>query len=153
MLQVSYQIFGIVFLILLGAIWWGKRIAYRRRPMPDDSRQANAADGCSAGETIEHRVLMYLMTQQTESILAALARTIEQERQKLGVIVRNPSVAAAARAFQGHSTYGEADYPVPESRIVAMAHKGENVSSIARQLEIGEEEVTMVMRLKGAAAA
>jgi hypothetical protein len=98
----------------------------------------------------EHRALMFLMNQKTDSMLAALARTIEQERQKLGVVVRNPSITERVDA---------ADDSLPETaggsaptyeQIPAMARKGMQIEVIAHQLGLSEAEVAFVKRLNAA---
>ena len=153
MLEVSHQVSGIVVLILLGGIWWVKRIRHRRRIAPHTIPPAPLKEPFGSMENTEHRVLMYLMTQKTESLLAALAKTIEQERQKLGVIVRNPTLAAAAGAATTQASPAEADRQTAGARILTLAEKGNDVSGIARRLNLYEEEVDMVVRLKRIGAA
>ena len=98
----------------------------------------------------QHRVLMFLMNQKTDSILAALAKTIEQERQKLGVIVRNPSMTEGI---------DDSDPLTPEisdrpqtayQNILPLAQNETPVEEIARQLELSEAEVSLVMRIDAA---
>jgi hypothetical protein len=153
MLQVSYQLFGVVFLIALVGCWGGHRLRKRRRIVPNGDHPADTKNSLPSGDDIEHRVLMYLMAQKTESILAALANTIDQERQKLGGIVRNPSVDAAGSGLRIGPTQVAAKSPSGDMEIFTLARQGRDVSGIARRLELCEDEVRMVMRLKNVSPA
>jgi len=150
MLHASYEIWGVAVTVLLIGLWILKRTIARKR-----SESGNTIDSqrfhssCRDGD-IEHRALMFLMAQKTDSVLAALARTLEQERQKLGNIVRNPSMPEAIDALQAAtmpvSTNGRSTY----DQIMPMAHEGIAVATIARQLQLPEAEVSMVMQLNTA---
>lgn len=98
----------------------------------------------------EHRVLMFLMNQKTDSMLAALSKTIEQERQKLGVVVRNPSMTEEIDTR--HAPAPErADCPqTAYEQVLPLAQNGATVEGIARQLDLSEAEVSLVMQLNAA---
>jgi hypothetical protein len=99
---------------------------------------------------IENRVLMFLMSQKTDSMLSALAKTIEQERQKLGVVVRNPSLTEGIDACE-EPTPDISDRPPTEyEQILPMVQNGIDTSTIARRLRLSEAEVSLVMRLNAA---
>lgn len=97
---------------------------------------------------LEHRALIYLMTQKTDSVLAALSRTIEQERFKLGVIDSNLFEKETLDAvdpcladdFNRQSTIYD--------QIMPLAHEGVDPSRIAQTLALPESEVSMVLRLQ-----
>ena len=83
----------------------------------------------------------------TALVLAALARTIEQKRQKLGVVVRNPSMTGAIDAFQAEANRVSDNGQSSCDQILPMARNGIAVPKIARQLQLPEAEVAMVLRL------
>ncbi|MGD9309449.1 MAG: hypothetical protein PVG51_09940 [Desulfosarcina sp.] len=150
MLQVSYETWGFGIIGLLLAVWTIKRIIRRMRNA--DGRQSTHRPhirdaGC---HDIEHRALVFLMTQKTDALLAALARTIELERQKLGGIVRNPSIAGVVNTPQADVMPEPMNHPSPYDQILPMARNGAGAADIARQLDLPEAEVSMVMRLKAA---
>jgi hypothetical protein len=94
--------------------------------------------------------LTEMMKQQTDSMLAALARTIDQERQKLGMIVRNPSIDAAIEPAPVPEAPVSDTNRGPYERVVPMAGDGVDIQTIARRLNMSESEVSMVLRLKAA---
>jgi hypothetical protein len=99
---------------------------------------------------IENRALMFLMSQKTDSMLAALSKTIEQERQKLGVVVRNPSMAEEIDACEEPMPDISDRPPTDYEQILPMAQNGMNTSTIAGRLRLSEAEVSLVMRLNAA---
>jgi len=150
MLQISYEVFGGAFALSLVGIWLINRMRSRRRmKSARASSAANSTEEQLGGDT-EHRVLMYLMSQRTDTILAALANTIEQERQKLGAIVRKPSIS---HRIDPSLSAAASDCRPRTDQILAMTQRGVAIPSIARHLEMNEDEVAMVIRLDGAQAA
>jgi hypothetical protein len=147
MLHAGYEIVGVTIMALLIGGWALKRFFCRTRSQPAVARGDTILNDSHPSHDIQHRALMYLMSQKTESVLAALARTIEQERQKLGVIVRNPSMVEAIDAFETASAPGSENRQSCYGRILPMAKGGMAVSKIARQLHLPEAEVVLVMRL------
>ena len=95
-------------------------------------------NGPDIDHDVEHRALMFLMTQKTEAMLAALASTIEQERQKLGGIVINPSMAGTVDALrEGAIAVPDNDKTIYD-QVLPMAHQGMAVSAISRKLHLPE---------------
>lgn len=150
MIHGSYGILGLAVTVLLIGLWTLRRV--NRRKNPDGACELNSGiSNCSYPDhDIEHRALMFLMTQKTDSVLVALARTIEKERQKLGVDVRNPSMTQAIDAFQAQALQVSHKRPSPYDRILPMADNGIAVAKIARHLQLPEAEVSIVMRLNAA---
>ncbi|BBO66778.1 hypothetical protein DSCA_07080 [Desulfosarcina alkanivorans] len=150
MLNASYEVCGIAVVVLLIGYWTIKFRAFRKKNkiagVPDPSESQSPLNE----HDIHHRALMFLMTQKTDSMLAALAATIEQERQKLGVAVRNPSVDEAIDAVQPEAMPAPAQRQTPYDQILPMVRNGMTVSTIARQLALPEAEISMVMRLNAA---
>ena len=137
MLQASHEIWGIIiFAIMIGA-WTIKILIRRKRSGKSDTLSGAIVNGPENDHDVEHRVLMFLMNQKTEAMLAALARTIEQERQKLGSIVINPSMADPIDALQEDSTVTPDNHGSNYDQVLPMAH-------------LPEAEVSMVKRLKAA---
>jgi len=99
MIQRRYELMGTILIILLAGGWIVSAIHRRRYSRSFDWRETQFP-GIRDMHDVEHRALVYVMVQRTDSILAALARTIEEERQKLGAIVRNPSMDGALVARQ-----------------------------------------------------
>lgn len=99
---------------------------------------------------LENRALMFLMSQKTDSMLAALAKTIEQERQKLGVVVRNPSMTEGIDACEVPTPDVSDRLQTEYEQILPMAQNGMNTSTIADRLRLSEAEVSLVMRLNAA---
>lgn len=150
MLQSGYIVAGLAFGALAIVLWIVKIL--RGRKNTHLAAELNNAYFNSAGRDhdMEHRALMFLMAQKTDSVLAALALTIEQERQKLGVVVRNPSMTAAMDAFQSQAMPTAENRQSRYERIVPMAHSGMEATHIARQLQLPEAEVSLVLRLNAA---
>ncbi len=96
---------------------------------------------------LEHRALIYLMTQKTDSVLGALANTIEQERQKLGIVVRKPSKVKTVDLPPSAALDDKECCFSVYDRIMPLIDEGFTVSKIARKLELPELEISMVMRL------
>jgi hypothetical protein len=107
----------------------------------------NHADTMHDGE---HRALMFLMNRKTDSMLAALAKTIEQERQKLGVVVRKPSIPdeidTHCKKVETRSGGSQRVY----DQVLPLASAGTPTETIARQLNLSEAEVSLVLRLDAA---
>ena len=120
-------------------------------PGKDDSSYHSNIHIAHQEHELAHRALIHLMNQKTDAMLAALSETIDKERQKLGVVVRNP---AATERFEADGNLGlggfEAKDAMVHDRILAMSRKGTDVSHISRQLQLPEDEVTMILRLKAA---
>lgn len=96
---------------------------------------------------LEHRALIYLMTQKTDSVLAALTRTIEQERKKLGVVDFNSS---STKSFDLTNPRLDNDVGKRSSvydQIMPLVRQGFDSSKISHQLALPENEISMVMRL------
>jgi hypothetical protein len=150
-LYINYYLIGGVIVCVLLVGWWilrsiaGLKNTYAQHgSLPDD------ADAAGRDHDPDHRALMLLMTQKTDSVLAALARTIEAERQKLGIVVRKPSTGETIEASQAPEVHGCENGPPPHDRILPMAGSGVGVAAIARQLRLPEAEVAAVVRLNAA---
>jgi hypothetical protein len=150
MLHASYEVWGLVLVVLLIGVWIVKRLVFKRKYESVDGLNQAIANGPDPDHDIQHRALMFLMTQKTDSMLAALAGTIEQERQKLGAVVRKPSMTEALDAFQAESVAGCDDEAEAHSRIMPMARNGKTVSTIARRLDLPEAEVSLVLQMNAA---
>ncbi|MFO7716041.1 hypothetical protein [Desulfosarcina sp.] len=148
MLQASYEFWGVSMVALLIGMFTLKRLIYRRHADRVNCVGRLVSEDAQSDHDIQHRALMFLMAQKTDTILAALARTITQERQKLGTIVRNPSIAEAVDAYPAEAISGADDRQTPYDRILPMAQNGIAVERIARQLQLPEAEVSLVMRVK-----
>ncbi|GAB6908871.1 hypothetical protein DESC_300050 [Desulfosarcina cetonica] len=96
MIQLSYEVCGVILGVLLIGILIAAVMVRRKLRMAAPGSTVVTADEISPRHELEHRALVYLMTQKTDSILAALGQTIAQERQKLGVFVKNPAVVSVA---------------------------------------------------------
>jgi hypothetical protein len=104
-------------------------------------------DGKEKEHALEHRALVYLMTQKTDAVLAALAKTIEEERSKLGVAKIIPFSENLSNLKDSEKPKREnGTLPVHE-RIMHLAEEGASISSISRKLVLPENEVSMVLRL------
>ena len=150
MLQASYEFGGLAVVILLIGMWIVRRRIRRKRATADTNQAVLGQVAKHRQHDIEHRALMFLMNQRTDAVLAALSRTIEQERQKLGGIVRNPSMAVAIDAFQAEAMSPNATPRPAHDQIQPLVRSGMAVDAIARQLRLPEDEVSMVMRLNAA---
>ena len=98
----------------------------------------------------EHRALMFLMNQKTDSMLAALAKTIEQERQKLGAVVRKPSITEEIDTHREKTVIRSGGLQRAYDQVLPLASAGTPVETIARQLDLSEAEVSLVVRLDAA---
>ena len=150
MLHASYEIWGVVVILLLIGFWILKRGFARKSPDHGNGLNSALFNSSIRDHDTEHRALMFLMAQKTDSVLAALARTLEQERQKLGGVVRKPSMTDAIDALQAEVNPASNHRPSSFDQILLMAHDGMAVANIARQLQLPEAEVSLVMRLNAA---
>ncbi|MCB2147974.1 MAG: hypothetical protein KQI81_15970 [Deltaproteobacteria bacterium] len=150
MLHASYEIWAVAVILLLIGFWILKRGLARKSPEQGDGLNSAWFDSSSREHDIEHRALMFLMAQKTDSVLAALARTLEHERQKLGGVVRKPSMSDAIDALQAEANPASTHRHSSYDQILPMAHDGIAVANIARQLQLPEAEVSLVMRLNAA---
>ncbi|BBO73701.1 hypothetical protein DSCW_11180 [Desulfosarcina widdelii] len=149
MLHASYEIWGFVLVALFIGILIVK-VLLRRRRNRRGHELLPGKRGTSHSSDFEHRALMFLMAQKTDSVLAALAQAIDQERQKLGGVVRNPSMAEALDAIQAAAPSPAGDPKTNYERVIPMASSGMDEADIARQLQLPEAEVSLVMRLNAA---
>ena len=150
MLQASYAIWGVGVIVLLIGFWIIKRCIFRKIHRSADGLDRVTFNASFSDHDIEHRALMFLMTQKADSVLAALAHTIEQERQKLVGVVRKPSMTEAIKAFQTAAKPVAAHRPSSHDQILPMVRDGIAVATIARQLQLTETEVCMVVQLNAA---
>ncbi len=150
MLHASYGIWGVSVIALLIGFWIVKRCILRKRRVRAGGLDRAAFSATCRDHGTDHRALMFLMAQKTDSVLAALARTIQQERQKLGGVVRNPSMVEAVDVLQAAAIPVSTRHQSSYDQILPMAHDGAAVATIARQLQLSEAEVCMVMRLNAA---
>lgn len=150
MLHASYEVWGVAIAVVLIGCWTIKRLVYRKKSRPVCGSDPEMTRLLHQEHDVQHQALMFLMTQKTESMLAALAQTIERERQKLGVVVRNPSMREVLDAFPPKEPSVSDSHPSAYERILPMAQTGMPVSTIARQLQLPEAEICMVMRLNTA---
>jgi len=150
MVHASYEIWGVVLVaLLIGTLFFKAFLNRRRNRRELGSLPGEKEAGAYRGD-IEHRALMFLMAQKTDAVLAALAQAIDQERQKLGGVVRNPSMAEVLDAMPAAAP-PPAGKPQPDyERVIPMARSGMDAADIARQLQLPEAEVSMVMRLNAA---
>jgi len=151
MLHASYEILGLAVVASLAGIWVVRRAVRRLRNRNEARPPIAGANSESVRSDIEHRALMFLMSQKTDSVLAALADAIDRERQKLGVVVRNPSMEAAVDALRRTEAPTAATPPPAKlDQILPLARTGQATSTIARRLRLPETEVAMVIRLHAA---
>lgn len=150
MLHASYETWGLVWVALLIGTLLIKALLGRRRNRRGHDWHSGNKEALACGGDIEHRALMFLMAQKTDDVLAALGQTIEQERQKLGGVVRNPSMTEALDAMKA-AALSPTGNPEPNyERVIPMARSGMEATDIAWQLQLPEAEVCMVMRLNAA---
>ena len=142
----------LVFLLI--GVWIVKRFVFEKKSMGSTGglNQAMPVALPDQDHDIQHRALMFLMAQKTDSMLAALAGTIAQERQKLGAVVRKPSMNEALDAFQAETSGGSGQMAGPknQAQIMPMIQNGITVSMIARRLDLPEAEVSLVMQMNAA---
>ncbi len=147
MLHASYEVGGLALVVLLIGVWIVRRLVSRKTYDREGGLIHAVSNPCDPEHDIQHRALMFLMAQKTDSMLAALAGTIEQERQKLGAVVRKPSMTEALDSFQDDAVAGSDDSQNPHAQIIPMVRNGITVSTIARRLELPEAEVSLVMQM------
>lgn len=153
-MDASYVIWGVAFDVTI-TLLLGVLVICVAKLMRHDSRAsgANPVDRANgeAQRKKDRHALMLLMNQKTDNMLSALAIAIEQERQKLGMNVRNPSITedidACKRPVLEISCQTQTD---EHEKILSLAQDGTAIPTIARQLEMSEAEVTLVMRLNAA---
>ena len=150
MIHASYEIWGVAVTVLLIGFWITKWCVFRKRSGNANGLDCTTFNSSCRDHDIEHRALMFLMTEKTDSVLAALAHTIEQERQKLVGVVRKPSMDVAMDASPAASAPVSTSHRSSYDRILLLARNGIAVATIARQLQLPETEVSMVMRLNAA---
>ena len=152
LLDASYAIWGGAFATLLTLVLGlfavrgakhVKQIFQRHHECKPDAVQNTT----TTQRDIENRALMFLMSQKTDSMLSALARTIEQERQKLDLVVRNPSMTEEIDTHEEPTPEITSSPQTAYEQILPMAQDGINASAIARRLQLSEAEVSFVMRL------
>ena len=149
MLQASHEIWGVTIIAFLVGVWIIKRLIDRNRSGKWEPQPGKSIHGPDNHHDIEHRALMFLMTQKTEAMLAALARTIEQERQKLGGVI-NPSMAGPIDALRDDAIAVPDNDKANYDQVLPMARQGMAASAIPRELHLPEAEVSMIMRMKAA---
>ena len=147
MLVASFEFWGAAFGVLLIGCWVLKGII--RKKVADRILEVDGMDidFDNRSHTNQHRALVFLMNQKTDAVLAALADTIEQERRKLGLVVRNPSIIDAIDARDTQAAGPKRTRLSSYDQILPMARHGIAPSKIAHQLRLPEAEVAMVMRL------
>jgi len=150
MVHVSHEIWLLGVVALLIGILILKAAIRRKHASGAKEIVQDAGPSSIAHQDVEHRALMYLMAEKTDSLLGALAKTIEQERQKLGGVVRNPSMVSILDRLQSTSAAAENGCAANYDAVGPMAQQGMDAEAIARQLRMPEEEVALVMRLKAA---
>ena len=150
MISDSYEVWGVAIAGLLIGLFIIKRLVCRNHTRRVCAADPSESQSFSREHDIHHQALMFLMTQKTDSMLAALGQTIEKERQKLGVVVRKPSVDETLDAINPEAMPVSNDHPSAYDRILPMARNGIAVSTIARQLQLPEAEISLVMRLNAA---
>ena len=150
MLLASYEIWVVVITALLIGFWIIKRGIARNSGESAIGLDVAIFDSSCRDHDVEHRALMFLMAQKTDSVLTALARTIEQERQKLGAVVRKPSMSVAVDDLQAAPKPVATSHSSSYDQILPLANDGMAATTIARQLRLPEAEVSMVIRLNAA---
>ena len=105
--------------------------------------------GGSIGD-IEHRALMFVVDQKLDSVLGSLARTIDKERQNLGVVVRKPSASKEMKPEPAAPVKLSDRLQTAYEQVLPLAEDGTSIESIARLLDLSEAEVSLVMRLDAA---
>ena len=149
MLHPNHAVWGIVLVVLLVAFLFVKRFIRRRSAVGNALLNGLSADRELNLHELEHRALMFLVNQKMDAVLAAMGHTIDEERQKLGAAVMNPSSEDDAPMPAAATPERENATP-PYARAVAMHREGLSVAVIARQLQLPEAEVALVTRLNAA---
>ena len=163
MIDASYAIWGgaLFMLCTLLLVLFAMKIVKRLKTVlsvhdekgPFENRLAESIEGA------EHRALMFVMDQKLDSVLSAMLHTIEKERQKLGAANKKASIEDEKPSM-------EMDADVESARIASinlserlqnaykqvlpLAKSGTSLKAIAKQLELSEAEVSLVMRLDAA---
>ena len=149
MLNPNHAVWGIVLVALLIAFLFINRFIRRRSAVGNALLNGLSGDRELNLHELEHRALMFLVNQKMDAVLAAMGRTIDEERQKLGAAVMNPSGEDAAPMPATAAAVKETATP-PYARAVTMHREGLSVAVIARQLQLPEAEVALVTRLNAA---
>ncbi len=151
--DVNYVIWGVAFDATI-AVLLGVLVISVIRLMKHNAKMLHHRHGEPASLDAQlkkdREALMNLMNHKTDSMLAALAVTIEQERQKLGVIVRNPSINEEIDARRVPVPKLSERPVIDHERILSLAQKGTAIPVIARQMKLSEAEVSLIMRFKAA---
>ena len=150
MVHVSHEIWALTIVALLIGLLILKTAIRRKKAANAMATIRDSGPYASAHADIEHRALMYLMAEKTDSLLGALAQTIEQERQKLGGVVRNPSMAITLDQMQTAATPAKDSRTVADDAVGPLAQKGIDAAAIAHQLRMQEEEVALILQLNAA---
>lgn len=152
MFYATFAIWGgalIVLILLLAGTWIVSVVMQRRGTLRQADMGAAAPSPTHSSDTSPRTMPMVHIAQQTEAVLAALAQAIEQERQKLGVIVRNPSPVEAVEPAPMPAAPVSEDARTPYGRVLPLADAGMEIATIARQLNVSEAEVSLVMHMNG----
>ncbi|BBO88281.1 hypothetical protein [Desulfosarcina ovata] len=120
MLHLSYEICGVILAILLIGSWLA--VVVFRSKLASAGRLTSCIEENETGSQheLEHRALVFLMSQKIDTVLAALSQTIEAERQKLGAFVMNPSINEAVENLNSQKTSFQEDValtPVEEDPV------------------------------------
>lgn len=150
MSHVSYVIGGAVVAAVLVGLWAIKRSRANKSGARRSGFDHERVNSGRSEHDLHHQALIFLVNQKMDSMLAALSRTIESERQNLGAIVRKPSMTAAVDKIEKQPLPIPLDGRPPYERILPMVREGTSVAAIARRLNLSEAEVTTVMRLNAA---
>ena len=151
-IDANYAIWGgafVVFCTLLACTWTFRGIKEYKKVLPISTPGMELPDAFQQQHDFHHQALVYLMTQKTDQALAALSRTIEQERQKLGVVVGNPSTESKEQAAKVSGLASLNDDRLPGfsyENIIPLSEDGMDIPAIAYQLQISEEEVSFFLR-------
>lgn len=148
MVHAGYGIGAVGLTLLLFGAWTLWRLSGWGSGRSSNGAVHGSSPTSSRHPDIEHQALVFLMTQKTDSVLAALADAIEQERHKLGVAGRRPM----GRTLEPVQAGPVSDMGLERSvfdRIGPMADDGVPLSTIAQRLNLPESQVAMVMRLNG----
>lgn len=120
---------------------------------PFENRLSESIDGA------EHRALMFVMDQKLDSVLSAMLHTIKKERQKLGIANEKPSIEDDNPSIEMDADTDReqiASINLSErlqsayEQVLPLAKSGKPLKAIAKQLELSEAEVSLVMRLDAA---
>jgi hypothetical protein len=146
----AYLVAGIVFCLLLVGWWIHRSIEDLKNSFAQYASTGCEADLAGRDHDAQHQALLFLMTRKTDSVLAALARTIDAERQKLGMVVRKTSTGQSVDTSHAPAMQGSDNSLAPHEQILPMAGSGVSVATIARRLQLPEAEVATIVRLNAA---